>query len=168
MGKHGVSAIMTNGIHTIVNKKGKQALIHVAKKSLGLSDEDYRSLIMGAAGIDSVKYLEYEYQFIAIMQAFEYLGFKSSIKKAGKITARPQWTDRWGCTDAQRAKIEVMWKTCARHPTDKALRVFIKRIAKVDHPAFLRPNLAGKVINALNAMMVKAGYDPGTGRRIAP
>jgi hypothetical protein len=135
----------------IVNKKGKIALIHVAQKEVGITDEAYCSLLIGAAGIDSAKYLEYEDQFNSIMNAFKKLGFKS--KK--KATAQPQWADTWGCTPAQRAKIEAMWRVCARFPTDRALRAFIKRITHVDHPAFLRPELAGKVIYALNKMAVK-------------
>jgi hypothetical protein len=149
----------------IVNKKQKIALVHVAKKGVGICDEDYEYLLMGAAGIDSAKHLEYEDQFESIMWAFTRLGFK--YEKQVDKPSKPAWTDRWGCTDAQRAKIEVMWQTCARNPTEKSLRIFIKRIAKIDHPAFLRPNLAGKVINALNTMMAKAGYDSKTGRRIA-
>jgi hypothetical protein len=151
--------------YRIVKKREKQALIHIAKKALGLDDDDYYALIMGEAGIESTKDLEYEDQFNGIMKAFKKLGFK---QETGISTSRPKWTERWGCTDAQRAKIEAMWRTCARTPTDRALRAFIKRITHVDHPAFLRPALAGKVINALNTMMVKAGYDPETGRRLVP
>jgi hypothetical protein len=147
----------------ITNKKQKTALIHVAKKAVGISDEDYQSLLLGSAGIDSTKYLEYEDQFDTIMQAFKNLGFKSR-----KTASRPQWTDKWGCTEAQRAKIEAMWRSCARVPSDRALRAFIKRITHVDHPAFLRPVLVSKVISALNAMMIKTGHDPKTGRRLVP
>jgi hypothetical protein len=150
----------------IVNKKQKIALIHVAKKAVSIGDEDYCSLLMGAAGIESTKYLEYEEQFESIMRAFKLLGFRYE-KKADK-TSKPVPGERWGCTEKQQVKIEAMWKLCALNPTEKSLRAFIKRITHVDHPAFLRPNLAGKVINALNAMSAKAGYDPGTGRRIAP
>lgn len=151
----------------ISNKKQKIALIHVAKKAVGIADEDYCSLLLGSAGIDSTKYLEYEDQFDAVMLAFKNLGFKSQ-KDNGKTTSRPQWTDKWSCTEAQRAKIEAMWRICARVPSDRALRTFIKRITHVDHPAFLRPVLVSKVISALNSMMVKAGYDPKTGRRLVP
>jgi hypothetical protein len=147
----------------ITKKTEKIALIHVAKKAVGLADEDYYSLLIGSAGIDSTKDLQYEDQFNEIMQAFKHLGFRSQRK-----TAKLQWADRWGCTDAQRAKIEAMWRMCARVQSDRALRAFVKRITHVEHPSFLRPALAGKVINALNAMMVKAGYDPKTGRRIEP
>ncbi|MHB9292661.1 hypothetical protein Holit_01763 [Hollandina sp. SP2] len=156
-------AVQTRRI-PIKNKKAKIALIHVAKKSIGITDEDYCALLIGAAGIDSTKYLEYEYQFDEIMKIFNRLGFVSRKKESSSIS-RHQWTDKWGCTDAQRAKIEAMWRSCARNPSDRALRAFVKRITHVDHPSFLRPTLAGKVINALSAMMVKAGYDPEIGRR---
>jgi phage gp16-like protein len=151
----------------IANKKAKIALIHVAKKAVSLTDEEYCSLLIGAAGIDSAKDLEYEYQFDEIMNVFKRLGFVSR-KTESKSASRFQWTDKWGCTPAQRAKIETMWQTCARVKTDQALRVFIKRITHVDHPVFLRPALANKVISALGSMMIKAGYDPKTGRRFAP
>jgi hypothetical protein len=99
------------------------------------------------------------------MKAFAKLGF-TSWKKQGKTASRPRWPDAWGCTEDQRAKIEAMWKTCARKPDEKALRTFIKRITHVDSPAFLRPYLARKVILALEVMMRKAGFDPDTGGRL--
>jgi hypothetical protein len=146
----------------LANRKAKLSLIHIAKKSVGIDDEAYRSLLFGAAGISSAAELEYERQFNAVMKAFENLGFKSSGREA-KTRNRPQWTDEWGGTPSQRAKIEVMWRTCARNKSDRALRAFIKRIARVDHPRFLNVYLARKVIIALEAMMRKAGFDPATG-----
>ena len=146
----------------ISNRKAKLSLIHLAKKSVGIPDDAYRILLDGAAGINSAAELQFEYQFNAIMKAFENLGFKSSARK----NPRPKWPDTWGGTPDQRAKIEVMWKTCARNPSEKALYAFIKRVAKVDHPRFLRVELARKVIIALEIMMRKAGFDPADGRRI--
>jgi len=159
---------MTNTTRTplpLSNRKTKLSLIHIAKNDLGLDEEAYRALLDGAAGVNSAAKLEYEYQFNAIMKAFENLGFKSTQRSVRK-QIRPRWQDEWGGTVDQRAKIEVMWKTCARNPTEKALRAFIKRIAKVDHPRFLRVGLARKVIIALEKMMRKAGFDPATGRRL--
>jgi hypothetical protein len=149
----------------LLNRKAKLSLIHIAKKETGLDDEAYRILLNGTAGIDSAAELVNENQFDAIMKAFSLLGF-TSWKKQGKTTSRPRWSNTWGCTENQRAKIEVMWKTCARNPTDKALRSFVRRIAHVDSPVFLRPGLARNVIIALADMMRKAGFDPATGKRL--
>jgi hypothetical protein len=164
---------MTNTARTtlpLTNRKTKLSLIHIAKDAVGITDEDYRSLLDGAAGVNSAAFIEYEYQFNAVMKAFENLGFKSTARSGEynpRPNPRPQWTDEWGGTENQRAKIESMWQTCARNKTEKALRTFIKRIAKVDHPRFLNVKLARKVILALEPMMRKAGFDPKTGKRIA-
>jgi hypothetical protein len=140
----------------IANRNKKIALVHVAKKAAGITDEDYLSLLSGAAGIGSLAELEHEGQFLNIMEAFKNLGF----------TTRPRWPDTWGCTPAQRAKIEAMWRACARDKSGKALQKFIKRIAKVDSPRFLTVGLSRKVILALEQMMIKAGFDPKTGGRL--
>lgn len=149
----------------ILNKKKKVALIHVAKKTVDLTDEDYRALLFGAAGITSLTELEHEDQFLNIMEAFKNLGFISQ-KVSGKTPSRPPWADTWGGSATQRAKIEVMWRTCARDKSDRALKAFIKRIAKVDNPRFLNVSLARKVILALEKMMFKAGFNPETGERL--
>ena len=150
----------------ITNKRSKMSLIHIAKERCGLDDASYRALLYGAAGIESARELEWEDQFSAIMDAFGKLGFQSW-KKEGKTNSRPRWTDEWGCHAAQRAKIEVMWKTCARNKDEAALRSFIRRIAHVDSPRFLNTFLARKVILALEKMMIAEGYDPVSGGRLA-
>jgi hypothetical protein len=149
----------------LTNRKAKLSLIHIAKDAVGITDEDYRSLLDGAAGVNSAAFIEYEYQFNAVMKAFENLGFKSTARSGGN-KPRPQWPDKWGGTENQRAKIEAMWQACARNKTERALRAFIKRIAKVDSPRWLTVQLARKVILALELMMRKAGFDPVTGKRI--
>jgi hypothetical protein len=136
------------------NRKAKLSLIHLAKKGLGLPDDAYRALLGGAAGVNSAADIERECQFNAVMKAFENLGFKSTARNGGK-KPRPQWTEQWGGTEAQRAKIEAMWQTCARNKTGNALRLFIKRITHVDHPRFLNVQLARKVILALEVMARK-------------
>lgn len=149
----------------LVNRKKKLSLIHIAKKAVGLSDENYQALLWGAAGVTSAKDLEWEDQFAAVMDCFNRLGFKS-YKAQGKTNSRPERKDEWGCTKDQRAKIEVMWQTCARNKRAKSLYAFIKRITHVDHPRFLRPGLARKVILALEKMMEAANFDPATGGRM--
>jgi len=147
----------------ITNRNTKLSLIHIAKKDSGIADDAYRILLEGAAGVDSAAKIKYEYQFNAVMKAFENLGFKSTARGAEKRT-RPQWTEEWGGTEDQRAKIEVLWKSCARNKTEKALRTFIKRITHVDHPRFLNVELARKVIIALEAMARKnaSGKEKGS------
>ena len=139
----------------ITNKKAKLSLIHIAKNSVGIDDAAYRALLSGAAGVNSAALITHEHQFNAVMMALKRLGFKG-VQRADSKKARPQWQDSWGCTEDQRAKIEVLWKTWARNPDEKALRAFIRRIAKVDHPRWLNVYLAQSVILALEAMAQKS------------
>ena len=55
------------------------ALIHVAKKELGLSDEDYQALLATHGGVTSAKYLMLD-GFEKVMKRLETLGFESSKK----------------------------------------------------------------------------------------
>ena len=134
--------------NSITHKKTKIALIHVAKAQTGLTDDEYRALLYGVAGITSAAELEREDQFEDIMSAF---------KKFGFISLKPptRWEDSWGGTARQRAKIESLWRLVARDKSDKALRRFIKRIARVDSPHWLNVQLAQKVILELEAMKEK-------------
>jgi hypothetical protein len=139
----------------LTNRKTKLSLIHIAKASLGLTDDAYRALLEGAAGVNSAANIVHEHQFNAVMKAFKNLGFKRNGTSKTISASRPKWTDRWGGTEDQRAKIEVLWQQCARNKTERALRAFVKRIAKVDSPMWLDVELARKVILALEAMVRK-------------
>jgi hypothetical protein len=91
----------------MTKKKAKIALIHVTKTKAGLTDDEYRALLFGVAGIDSAADLEREDQFQAIMEAFHRLVFVSSKPLS-------HWEDSWGGTARPRAKIESLWRVVAR------------------------------------------------------
>jgi hypothetical protein len=141
----------------ISKKKTKLALIHVAKTKTGLTDDEYRAFLAGAAGINSAADIEWESQFQDIMSGFKKLGFASS----KPLATRPHWEDSWGATESQRAKIEALWRSIARNKSDKALQTFIKRIAHVDSPHWLNVQLAQKVILALEKMKEKVEVPNG-------
>ena len=142
------------------NKKACLAIIHLAKKQTGLTDELYRALLLGAAGVSSSALITTDEQFHAIMEAFKLIGF---VKVQNKN--KSYHTDFWRCTKEQRSKIEVLWYTIANNTTEQALRAFASRIAHVDSFTWLSPPLATKVILALRAMAVKKGLNPDTGEK---
>lgn len=59
----------------IAKKKTKIALIHVAKAKTGLTEDEYRALLFGVAGVNSAADIEREDQFQGIMESFKKLGF---------------------------------------------------------------------------------------------
>ena len=131
------------------------AIIHIAKKETGLSDDNYRELLQGAAGISSSKDIKLNYQFFSVMRAFERIGFKSTSKKDYSSAF-----DSWGCSEAQQKYIEGLWKLVARDKSRKALSSFICRIAKIDDPRFLTVKLGQEIILALRQMCIDNGINP--------
>lgn len=61
---------------------GQKAVIHVAKKQVGMSEEEYRSMLSGF-GVASSKDLSFQ-GFKAVMTHFEKLGFVSTYAKKPK------------------------------------------------------------------------------------
>lgn len=55
--------------------KKKKALIHIAKEDLQLSEETYREILQGVAGVESSTQLTRE-GFIKVMKRFEEMGFR--------------------------------------------------------------------------------------------
>ncbi len=139
----------------LINRNQKLALIHLAKKKLGLSDDQYRAVLVAVTGVDSSAQLQSERQFDDLMTRFLSLGF--STRRQNK---RPTWSDFWRCTSSQRAQIEVLWKRVARSPTPESLRKFVQRMSGIDAPNWLDKTGATKVILALKKLAIQAGKDP--------
>jgi len=136
------------------NKRQKLIqLIHVGKNNLALSDDAYRAILLGASGKNSC----------ADMTIPELEKVMKAIKRAGFTFCKhlPLRKEEIGkATRDQLEYIKGMWELAAIYKTEKALNAFIRRVAKVDDIRFLDVQGAQKVILALRAMVVKAGYDP--------
>jgi hypothetical protein len=127
--------------------KSKISLIHLAKNKLGLSDENYRSILSGL-GVSSSKDLT-AVGFMHLMDAFKKLGFKSmSFKEKKYYKHESDKNQVWGCSPAEQKFIESLWYEKARVKTNDALESFIFRIVKKSS-AFLNKQDVEKIINAL-------------------
>jgi len=142
------------------NKNACLAVIHLAKKQTGLTDELYRALLQGSAGINSAAQLTTDEQYHTIMEAFKKIGFVKTVNK-NKYNQNVFWR----CSKVQRSKIEALWYTIANNPTEQALRAFAARIAHVDSLSWLTKPMATKVIIALSAMAKSKGINPNTGKK---
>jgi len=128
-------------------------LIHVGRNKLALSDDAYRAILQGASGKTSC----------ADMTIFELENAMKAIRRAGFRVYKRLPLRKEEIGEASREQLQYikgMWELAATYKTDKALNAFIRRVAKVDDIRFLNVQSAQKVILALRAMMVKAGYDP--------
>lgn len=128
---------------------GQLALIHVAKKELGLQEEDYRSILDLYGGVSSAKNLTLE-GFERVMEHLERLGFKSSNNKQ---PARAPHRDPDGAPfPAQLKMIEHHFETLGFHEAERR-QGLCRRVIKKPWPQTRAE--ANKVFEALKAMVAR-------------
>lgn len=125
------------------------AAIHIAKKQLGLDNDDFRAMCERVTGKRSTREMS-EPQRIKLVEHFRQQGFKPVSKGT-----RKQLEGKFA------PKLQALWIACwnlgiIRNKSDQALLAFVKRQAGVDHTRFLTyDDDARKVIEALKAMMTR-------------
>ena len=123
------------------------ALIHVAKKQLGMADDDYRAILRQEAGVDSSRDLN-SHGFEAVLRRFEALGFTSSARP-------PQFGERHGmASPAQVDFLRSLWRQYTNgQGDDRSLGKWLQRTIKVSDIRFVTYGDAFKAITALKAMV---------------
>ena len=121
-------------------------LLHVAKKRLGLDEDDYRALLSREAGVESAKALDNE-GFRRVMNAFKRLGFTSDWRKRiyGKC--------RGMASPSQVDLIRNLWCEWSDEGTDAGLNGWLERKFGSSALRFATPEVVGKAITALKAMV---------------
>lgn len=125
----------------------KLALIHTAKRELGMAEEDYRALLLRAGGVSSSKDLTLE-GFDVVMSEFSRLGFTTT-----KSKRKPRGSGGTGPNSPTAAQWRLL-EDRARQVgydglADPRFIAWVKPRGKVDHPRFLDMDGARKVIAAL-------------------
>jgi len=134
----------------------KLAVIHIAKKELGLDEDNYREALMTWGGSVTARDLS-TVGFQRVMTHFEDCGFKSGpgfARKGLRRAGRPEDSRPGRATDAQIRKVYKLWWLLsgvwyARGQERKALREFLKKRFRVDHENFLSFKKAHAVIEAV-------------------
>lgn len=125
----------------------KRALIHTAKRALGMADDNYRALLLRHGGVKSSSDLTLE-GFDAVMAEFKRLGFTSTKSErkpkgaGGTAPTRP--------TPAQWRLLEDRAKQVGYDGLeDRRFIAWVKPRGKVEHPRFLDRYGVQRVIAAL-------------------
>ncbi len=123
------------------------ALLHVAKKQLGLDDETYRAVLQRVTGCDSAADLT-QPGFTAAVKYFTSMGFRSTWTKRS-YGYRPTMA-----TPPQVDLIRSLWaKFLSREDeNDGELNKWLDRFHKVSSLRFVDSKKASKVISALRNM----------------
>lgn len=130
---------------------GQLALIHVAKKELGLPDGDYRSLLELHGGVTSAKHLTLE-GFERVMKRIEELGFQSSNIASRQPKHRPYQDAEGTPYPAQLKMIEHQFEQLGFFEEERR-QGFCKRMIKKPWPQTRAE--ANKVFEALKAMIAR-------------
>jgi hypothetical protein len=132
----------------------KIALIHVAKKRLGMEDDDYRLLLLRVAGVDSARALSVA-GFHQVLEAFAMLGFTSD-SAAANHGRRPGMA-----SPGQVAAIRRLWgQFTGGEGTDASLGKWLEKHWGVSALRFLPAEIAPKVLIALRAMCGRRAAAP--------
>lgn len=139
----------------------KLGLIHVAKKQLALSEEDYREILDAAAGVKSARELT-PGGFEAVMSHFELLGFKSTSASRGYGQRRNM------ATPAQVHAIRQGWAAyTGGEGTEAQLNAWLHAKFGISALRFLDRWTVGKALHALRCMNRRRSA-PETGSPVAP
>lgn len=125
---------------------GLIAKVHIAKKELALTDEDYRATLERVTGKRSSKGLS-DRALEALLAEFRRLGWKPKAGKGGNGFEKPHVR-----------KIYALWKEAGivgavGNASKEALRAFVLRQTGKSAPEFCAPPDANRVTEALKAMI---------------
>lgn len=133
-------------------ERKKLALVHLAKKTLDMHDDDYRALLKRTAGVESAKDLDSN-GFAAVMVDFGKLGFEST---AAREKRKAPYRAGGHATYAQCAYIRRLWQDYKGEEDTAGLRKWLQHKFKVSDPRFLDSEAVRKVIYALQHFKPKA------------
>jgi phage gp16-like protein len=124
------------------------ALIHVAKKQLGLDDDTYRAILQKLGRVESAKQLDAA-GFEAVLRYFNSCGFESTWRKRN-------YGERPGmASPRQVALIRQLWREYTGGDDDAALNKWLERTCKLSALAFLTPKAAQDAITGLKKMTAR-------------
>jgi hypothetical protein len=149
------STTKTPGEKPVLMTRQKLAVIAVAKKSLHLSEGEYREILRDTGQVESAKDLD-EYGFEAIMFRFSQMGFRSTWNQQN-FGYRPGMA-----SPRQVAMIRTLWgKFTKGQGDDKSLGQLLSNKFGISSIRFLDADKARKVGGALKRMT----GEPGTTKR---
>lgn len=126
----------------------KIGLLHVARKQLGLSEGEYRAILLGQGGCDSSADLD-EDGFQRVIDYMNALGFRSTWTKQ-------TYGHRPGMASPKQVElIRDLWRKYAGVEDEAGLNAWLARSHRVSALRFVDSTKARAVITALKAMAAR-------------
>jgi len=138
-------------------RRAMLAKVHLAKKQLGLSDDDYRAVLMRVAGAMSAADLD-ERGLAAVIAEFSAKGFTAKARFPGQSRA----ADHPSARKARALWISLHQLGEIKNPSEPALEAFAARQMRVERLQWANQGQCYKLIEALKAIATRAGWDQST------
>lgn len=132
-----------------MNRRGLLAMVHIARKDLGLDEDSYRDMLEAVAGVRSASELD-DAALLRVVENCKRLGWVPRAPKERRSDA-PQVRMIWALWH------EMSAAGIVRSPTSAGLRAFVRSQTGVSDPEWLSPEQAGLIIEALKAWRARKG-----------
>jgi len=136
-------------------RRAMLAKIHVAKKQLQLADDDYRQILLDAAGRTSARDCT-EAELERVITRMQAIGFKPLPQKSGAATTRA--AQHPVARKARALWISLYHLGAVDSPSEKALESFARRQLKCERLVWANQSQGYKLIEALKAMAARHGW----------
>lgn len=146
------------------SKRGPGAMlakVHIARKALGMLEDDYRALLERLTGNRSAKDCT-DRQLATLLAEFERMGWRTSGGKARRAVGGSQIARK-----ALAMWISLYQLGAVDDGSDMALEAFGRRQLRVDRLAWADERQGYKLIEALKAMADRHGWDQRVPARMA-
>lgn len=138
------------------HRRALLAKVHLAKKDLGLSDDDYQSVVLTVTGQMSAGTCDTA-QLIRLVEHFKSKGFRASPGKAKPGARRP--ADHPSARKARAMWISLHQLGAIDNPSEQALEGFARRQLKVEALQWANQAQCYKLVEALKAIAQRHGWN---------
>lgn len=142
-------------------KRSLMAKIHIAKKDLGLSDDDYRAILVEVTGKRSSADLSF-LELGKVLDRFKTRGWTPTVKAASDMPAARQRSRSADHPSAKKAR--ALWISLGqlgvvRNPSEPALEAMAARQLGIERLQWANGAHCYALIEALKGMATRAGWD---------
>lgn len=137
-----------------MSRRALIAKIHVAKKQLGLNDDDYRAVLLDVGGAASAADMA-DAKLVAVVRHFEARGFTATARKPGT----PRRADSPMALKARALWISLHQLGAIEDGSEAALEGFARRQLGVTKMQWADQAQGYKLIEALKARAQRAGWN---------
>lgn len=157
-----VKLVVDNGDRLVLDdqRRARLAQVHIARKALGMLEDDYRALLQRITGQSSAKHCE-DRQLASLIAEFERMGWRpiGSGKRRRGAHSQTAW------------KARAMWISlyqlgAIENGSDAALEAFGRRQLRVDRLQWADARQAFRLIEALKAIANRHGWDQGVSSQV--